>query len=117
MKKVNNTSSKFDLKKYYTIFLEIGIISSLLIFIIAMNVRFDPQSSDDDPVFTEQEIVQMEQIEQTKQPEIPPAPPRPQVPVPVANNVIIEEEVLDINANFDFSEPLDLPPPPKEIQK
>lgn len=115
MKKIKQTASHVDLKKYYTIFLEIGIISSLLIFIIATNIRFTPESDDRGPVISEQEIVKMEDIVKTEQPERPPAPPRPQVPVEVANSVIIEEDVLNFDAEYDFSEPMDIPPPPKEI--
>ena len=117
MKKLNNISSHSNLKKYYTVFLEIGTIISLLIFILAANVRWMPSNDDLILTITQQEVVEMEDIEQTKQAEIPPAPPRPQVPVPVANNVIIEEEVLNINAEFDFSERLDIPPPPKEVKE
>jgi len=61
-----------------------------------------------------QEIVKMEDIIQTKQIERPPPPPRPPVPVEVPNDEIIEDEVLDINAEFDIDDPIDLPPAPKE---
>jgi len=116
MKKIKPEVHHVTLKKYYTIFLELGIISSLLIFIAATNIRFTPVSDDIGPVISEQEIIKMEDIVQTEQPERPPAPPRPQVPVEVANNVIIEENVLEIDAEYDFSEPMDIPPPPKEIE-
>lgn len=44
--------------------------------------------------------------------ETPPPPPRPPVPVEVPNDEVIEEEILDIDAELDLEGPLDLPPPP-----
>ncbi|MEO1022865.1 MAG: energy transducer TonB, partial [Bacteroidota bacterium] len=49
---------------------------------------------------------------QTKQIETPPPPPRPPVPVEVPNDEIIEDEILDLDAELDLDGPLDLPPPP-----
>src|SRR6056297_2384768 len=102
-----------DLRNYHTLFLEGGLIAVLLIFIVAMKV--DLQPGEKKMTFIEkQEIVKMEDIIQTKQIERPPPPPRPPVPVEVPNDEIIEDEVLDINAEFDIDDPIDLPPAPKE---
>ena len=102
-----------DLRNYHALFLECGLIAVLLIFIVAMKV--DIRSGEKKMAFIEkQEVVKMEDIIQTKQIERPPPPPRPPVPVEVPNDEIIEDEVLDISAEFDIDDPIDLPPAPKE---
>ena len=100
------------LKDYYYIFLEVGLILALLIFIILTNLNLKPSAHSDKVIFESQELLSMEEIVQTKQPERPPLPPRPAVPVEVPNNEIIEEEVLAIDAEINFDEPLNIPPPP-----
>lgn len=104
--------SQADLKKYYTVFLELGLIVALLIFIAAAKVNLQSEKSDVD-LTSEQEVVEMEEIIQTKQIEKPPPPPRPPVPVEVPNDEVIEEQVINIDAELSFDEPLDLPPPPQ----
>lgn len=115
MKLPKSQYSHFNPKHYYTIFLELGIISSLLIFIVATNIRIEPTKNNDLPLVAKQEVVKMEDVIKTKQEEMPPAPPRPQVPVAVPNSSIIEDEIPDINAEFEFNEPLEIPDPPKQI--
>lgn len=105
---------KFDLRKYYTIFLETGMIITLLSFIVMMNIHLRPAEQDGITAFSSQEIVEMEEIQQTKQEEKPPSPPRPAVPVEVPNSEIIEEEIINIDAEIDFDESLHIPPPPAE---
>jgi len=109
----NRKKPKADLKKYYTIFLEVGLIVALIIFISAAKVNLSSKKLDVD-LTNEQEVVEMEEIIQTKQIEKPPPPPRPPVPVEVPNDEVIEDEIININAELDFQEPLDLPPPPEE---
>ena len=105
-----------DLRKYYTLFLEIGLIAVLLIFIVAMTIDIHPKKKN--ITFTEQqEIFQMEEIIQTKQINQPPPPPRPPVPVEVPNDEIIEETIIDFSADLDLNEELELPPPPKEVEE
>ncbi len=108
----NRKKSKADLKKYYTVFLELGLIAALLIFIAAAKVNLQTEKSDVD-LTSEQEVVEMEEIVQTKQIEKPPPPPRPPVPVEVPNDEVIEDQIINIDAELSFDEPLDLPPPPK----
>ncbi|MGD8427990.1 MAG: energy transducer TonB [Balneolaceae bacterium] len=105
-----------DLRKYYTLFLEIGMIAVLLIFIVAMKMDFRSEQKKVD-LTQEQEVVKMEEVIQTKQIEKPPPPPRPPVPVEVPNDEIIEDEILNINAELDLDEEMDLPPPPPESKK
>lgn len=100
-----------DLRNYYTLLLEIGLILTLVLFLIAMKIDLRPGDQKLD-ISHEQETVHMEDIVQTDQQERPPAPPRPTVPVAVPNDEIIADDILDIDAELNISEPLDLPPPP-----
>ena len=115
--KESNSPSKLKLKEYYTIFLEIGMIITLLFFIGLTKISLQTADDSEDITFNNQEVVEMEEIIQTKQPERPPLPPRPTVPVEVPNNEVIEDEVLAIDAELNFDEPLDIPPPPTEASK
>lgn len=108
----NRKKSKADLKKYYTIFWELGLIAALLIFIAAAKVNLHSPKSDVD-LTNEQEVVEMEEVIQTKQIEKPPPPPRPPVPVEVPNDEVLEDQVINIDAELNFDDPLDLPPPPE----
>lgn len=103
---------KANLKSYYTLLLEVGLILSLVIFIALMKAPLRG-SGDEEITFTAQEeVVKMEEIEQTEQEKQPPPPPRPQVPVAVPNSEIIEDEILNIDAELNFDEKIDMPPPP-----
>lgn len=106
-----------NLKEYYTIFLEIGLIITLLLFIGLMNLNLNPADDSEELTFHKQELLEMEEIIQTKQPERPPLPPRPAVPVTVPNNEVVEDEILAIDAELNFDEPLNIPPPPTEKQE
>lgn len=108
----NRKKSQADLKKYYTVFLELGLIAALLLFIAAAKVNLQTEKSDVD-LTSEQEVVEMEEIVQTKQIEKPPPPPRPPVPVEVPNDEVIEDQIINIDADLTFDDPLELPPPPK----
>lgn len=105
-----------DLKKYYTIFLELGLIGSLLIFIAATNMQFTPTNDNYEPKVAQRDVINLEDVVKTEQMEQPPAPPVPTVPVEVPNNVVIEEEILDINAEFQINEALEIPEPPRTIK-
>ncbi len=100
-----------DLRNYYTVFLELGLLAALVIFIIA--VRMDLTShAPEEYTMDEQEVVEMEEIIQTRQIETPPPPPRPPVPVEVPNDEIIEDVDIDISADLDLGGSLSAPPPP-----
>lgn len=105
-----------DLRTYYTLFLQFGLITVLLIFIVAMKVDLKTEKKASYLV-QEQEIIQMEDVIQTDQTERPPPPPRPQVPVEVPNDEIIENEILDIDAELSLDQKLDLPPAPPEEEE
>jgi protein TonB len=108
-------TQKVNLNNYYTIFLEIGLIVTLLIFIIIMRIDLRP-SVQEEIVLDVQEEVVMEEIVQTRQEIKVPPPPRPPVPVAVPDHEIIEEVDIMIDAELNFDTPLNMPPPPKPVQ-
>lgn len=104
-------TEKADLKKRYPLFVEVGMILTLALLIVAF--RLDLRSdSGFDVTLTEQEVVQMEEIQQTQQIEKPPPPPRPPVPVEVPNDEILDDDDLDLDVSLDLDAAVDLPPPP-----
>ncbi len=105
-----------DLRNYYTIFLQLGMVVVLLIFITAMKVQFVAEEQDVD-LTQEQEVIEMEEVTQTKQEEKPPPPPRPQVPVEVPNDEIIEDQDINIDAEINMDEPLPEPEEPQEEEE
>ncbi len=112
----NRKKPKADLRKYYTVFLELGLVVVLIIFIVAMKVDFRSAAENAD-LTEEQEVVEMEEIERTEQVEKPPPPPRPQVPVEVPNDEIVEDVEINLDAEINLDEPLDMPPPPAEEEE
>lgn len=102
-----------NLRNYYTILLETGLILALLILTALVKIELAP-SETEIVYISEQEIVEMEEIIQTQQEEKVPAPPRPPVPVAVPNDEIFEEIEIMIDAELDFGTMLDLPPPPPQ---
>lgn len=103
---------KSDLRKYYTVFWEIGLVVVLLIFIIAMKVDLRGGESNID-LTQEQEVVDMKEVVQTQQKKTPPPPPPPQVPVEVPNDEVIDDQNIDFSSELDLNEPLPAPPPQK----
>ena len=100
-----------DLKRRYGFFVQVGMIASLLILILAFNAnleRGDPSEIEQ----IQQEVVQMEEILQSKQIQKPPPPPRPPVPIEVPNDEILEDDDLDLDASLDLDAPINVPPPP-----
>jgi len=104
-------TDKANLRRRYPVLVEIGLIASLALLIAAFRVQYNP---DTEFIITEEQqiVVEMEEIEQTQQIEKPPPPPRPPVPIEVPNDEILEDDIIDIDAEIDFDEPIVLPPPP-----
>ncbi len=101
-----------DLRKRYMIFVQLGLVASLLILLGLFTVHF--QTGQDFQIVEEQqEIVQVEEIEQTQQQEKPPPPPKPPAPVEVPDEDVTEDIDLDLDMDLDLNDaPTDLPPPP-----
>ena len=100
-----------DHRKNYGLHLQLGFVGSLLIFLVVFKMNYASEPPTVIPVEVQEEVV-MEEVVQTKQVDTPPPPPRPPVPVEVPNDEIIEDEILDLDAELDLDGPLDLPPPP-----
>lgn len=100
-----------DLRNFHTVFLELGLIVTLVIFIAAVKIDLTSMGPEE-IIMDEQEIVEMEEIIQTRQIETPPPPPRPPVPVEVPNDEIIEDVDIDIGGDLDLGGQLSMPPPP-----
>lgn len=108
-------SPQADLKKFYNVYIQVGMIAALVILIVA--VKLNLYSAPPNPIaIAEQEEVIMEEVIQTKTIETPPPPPRPPVPVEVPNDEIIEDEIIEM-MEFDLDGPLDLPPPPPPAEE
>ncbi|MEP0549026.1 MAG: energy transducer TonB [Rhodothermales bacterium] len=105
-------SDSADLRKRYTIFVQLGLVASLIILVILFTVDYT-SNQDFQIVEEQQEIVQVEEIEQTRQIEKPPPPPKPPAPVEVPDEDIDEQIDLDLDMDLDLNDaPTDLPPPP-----
>ena len=108
---------KNTLQKNYLIGIQSGLILSLVLFIVAFKVQFQPAETEEKMVIAVQEEVLIEEVIQTKQVTTPPPPPRPPVPVEVPNDEVIEEDIVDLDLEFDLDAPMDLPPPPPPTQE
>ena len=102
---------KVDLRNKYPIYIEIGLIATLALLIVAFRVDWSP-ANDFEIVMAEQEQIKMEEIRQTTQIEQPPPPPKPPVPVEVPNDEVLEDDELDLDASLDLDEPIASTPPP-----
>jgi len=109
-------TDKADIKKRYPLYIEIGMVLTLTVLIVAF--RLDMSVGDTFEVtLQEQEVVQMEDIQQTEQIEKPPPPPRPPIPVEVPNDEILEDDDLDLDMSLDIDDIVFLPPPPPPADK
>ena len=105
-----------DLRNYHTVSLEIGLLITLVILIVAVRLDLTSQGPEE-VVLDEQEVVEMEEIIQTRQIETPPPPPKQPVPVEVPNDEIIEDVDIDIGGDLDLGGTLDMPPPPPPAEE
>lgn len=101
-----------NLHAQYRLTMQLSFVASLLAVIGLVNAPLQANDDAFDITMGEQETVQMEEIQQTHQQEPPPPPPRPSVPIAVADETVLEEEVLDLDAGLDLDEPVSLPAPP-----
>jgi len=108
-----------DLRKWYRLFIEVGLTLSLVILVVAFQLDYSPSQSFEVNL-QEQEVVEMEEVQQTKQEKKPPPPPKPPVPVEVPNNETIENDDVDFDASLDLDESLDTeqgPPEPAQEEE
>jgi protein TonB len=96
-----------DLRKQYPLYVQIGLVLSLTLLIVAFRVNMSTQSSFEVQM-EEQETVDMKQIQQTQQEKEPPPPPKPPVPQEVPNDEVIEQDDVDFDASLDMDQKLDV---------
>lgn len=104
---ITNKDDGFTLWSAYTLHLEIGLVLSLLILVLAFQFTMTPRQ-EFDVRLEKQEVVQMEDIQPTEQKAQAPAPPAPSVPVEVPNDYVLEQEPIDLDASLDLDETLDV---------
>ena len=108
---------KYDLRKRYPLYIEVGLVLALGILVLAFRIDWSPDN-DFQIVMPEQEQIKMEEIQQTKQIEQPPPPPKPPVPIEVPDTEVLVDYDLDLDAALDIDEPIantpPQPPPPEE---
>jgi protein TonB len=105
-----------DLRSQYPLYVEIGLILSLTLLIVAFRVNMSTQNSFKVQM-EEQETVDMKQIQQTKQEKEPPPPPKPPVPKEVPNNEVIEQDDVNFDASLDMDEKLDVNQGPPDTEE
>ncbi|HKJ44605.1 MAG TPA: energy transducer TonB [Balneolales bacterium] len=116
MSLTNRKKPKSDLRNYYNLYLEAGLVIALVLLLVIFNVPFNPKNNEN---FSEskQETVKMKQVVQTHQHKTPPPPPTPQTPVAVPNDQVINDNPINMNAELDLNAPLKTPPPPPKKKK
>lgn len=100
----------------YHLRIQIGLVLSILVFIIIFKINFDFEPSMDYEVI-ERELIEMEEIIQTEIVQAPPPPPRPPVPISVPDDAVLEDELMDFDAFLDFDDAMasqPAPPPPDD---
>ncbi len=110
-------TGRANIRKDYGLTVEIGFVLALLILVgmFHLQIQFEEEF---DTTAVQQEVVQMEEIMQTEQVQKPPPPPKPQLPVVVADDVILDDVELNLDAALDIGAPLeDLPPPPPPAEE
>lgn len=109
---LNNKKPNADLQNYYRLYLEFGMMITILLLVGLFRMHYNPKESGENFTLPPQEVVTMEKIVQTRQETQPPPPPVPQVPVAVPNNQVINDAPIDLNSELNLNSPLSLPPPP-----
>jgi len=97
----------------YPVFIELGLVASLLIVIGAFRANY---TADDTVEFVAPpvDVVPLVPVPPTDLTPKPPPPPVPQVPVVVPDDEALDDEVIPIDQNIDVKDPVpDFGPPPK----
>ncbi|MEM1117289.1 MAG: energy transducer TonB [Bacteroidota bacterium] len=100
---------KADLRRKYPLYMQVGLLLSLLLIIAAFTVPL-PDGEGVEMIETEQEIIELEEIDPTQQIQPPPPPPpAPPPPQEVPDEVEIEEQIIE-DMELDLTD--SVPPPP-----
>lgn len=97
-----------DLRNYYTLFWELGLLATLVLCFIMVRIDFSGAESREYEVY-EPEVIELKEIVQVKTIETPPVPPRPPVPVEVPEDEIIEDIEIDISFDHNYGNILNMP--------
>lgn len=100
-----------DLRKRYTIFVQLGMVASLVLLIVLFTVNLRTENPFQ-MIEEDTEVVQIEEIEQTRQIEQPPPPPQPPPPIEVPDDQIDDMPQLDLDIDLDLTASPPAPPPP-----
>ena len=106
---------KADLRSKYQKVVEICLVGSLLLLIVAF--KYFPDVGKSQAILEgSQELFKVEDVQNTKQENRPPPPPKPPIPIEapsedVLNDIDIASTEIDLNAQ------ISAPPPPKEEKK
>jgi len=104
-----------DLRRTYKRVLEICIIISLAILIVAF--KFFPHFNDEGIAMEgPQELFTVEDIQQTKQENRPPPPPKPPIPIEAPSDDVLEDIEIE-DTEIDFEAEIEAPPPPPVEKK
>lgn len=101
-----------DLRPWRTVRLELSLIVAIGLLVALFRLPLLQDTDTFEYTLAEQEVVEMEEIQQTKQEVAPPPPPRPMTPIAVADDVILDEEPLNLDATLDINEAIEYVPPP-----
>jgi periplasmic protein TonB len=105
-----------DVNRNHNLYLQVGTITTLLLFITLFRIDIRVEREDIFVPVT-QELVEIEEIVHTEQEQRPPPPPRPSTPVEVPNDEIMADEILDLDAELRFDDPISLPPPSPPVAR
>ena len=111
MQFLNRKKKDYDVHQYRQVFLQGGMIVTLAALVGLFNIELRLGEPADWSV-PEMEKIQMEHVELTDQTKKPPPPQKPQVPVPVADDALIEDELLDFDTELELGDQFDLGDPP-----
>ncbi|MEX1011723.1 MAG: energy transducer TonB [Balneolaceae bacterium] len=102
-----------NLKHYYSILLQTGLVITLIAFIVAVNLDLTGDGPDEYDL-DEQDVLEIEEIIQTEHIETPPPPPRPPTPQEVPDDELIEDSDIQLDADLSLDGPMEVPPPPDD---
>ena len=92
---------KFDLKMKYQRMLEVCMIISLALLVIAFKY-FPDVAQEEIAIDAPQELVNVEDIVSTKQESAPPPPPKPPIPIEAPTDDVLEDiEIADTELDVD----------------
>lgn len=109
-----NRKPEANINHGYFVRIQIGLVISMLLFILIFRVNVSFEKSMDFEI-AERQIIEIEEIIQTEIIQAPPPPPRPPAPISVPDDVIMDDNLIDFDAFLDFDVALagtPAPPPP-----